>query len=65
MGLARNWNGQVISETVKTKTPNSAREDSFGIICGDLSGSGTVEQVLVDGKDLTVTRKAQNIKIRL
>ena len=33
---------QVISETVKTKTPNSAGEDSFGIICGELSGSGTV-----------------------
>ena len=48
---------QVISETVKTKTPNSASEDSFGIICGGLSGSGTVEQVLVDGKDLTVTQK--------
>lgn len=48
---------QVISETVKTKTPNSASEDSFGIICGELSGSGTVEQVLVDGKDLTVTQK--------
>ena len=48
---------QVISETVKTKTPNSAGEDSFGIICGELSGSGTVEQVLVDGKDLTVTQK--------
>ena len=48
---------QVISETVKTKTPNSAGEDSFGIICGELSGSGTVEQVLVDGKDLTVTQE--------
>lgn len=53
---------QVISETVKTKTPNSAGEDSFGIICGELSGSGTVEQVLVDGKDLTVTQKGTEYK---
>lgn len=53
---------QVISETVTTKTPNSAGEDSFGIICGELSGSGTVEQVLVDGKDLTVTQEGTEHK---
>ncbi|MEI3188683.1 MAG: hypothetical protein V8S38_03145 [Lachnospiraceae bacterium] len=56
-GTGKELEWQVISETVKTKTPNSAGEDSFGIICGELSGSGTVEQVLVDGKDLTVTQK--------
>lgn len=56
-GTGKELEWQVISETVKTKTPNSAREDSFGIICGELSGSGTVEQVLVDGKDLTVTQE--------
>lgn len=53
---------QVISETVKTKTPNSAKEDSFGIICGELSEKGTVEQVLVNGKDLTVTQKGTEYK---
>ena len=56
-GTGKELEWQVISETVKTKTPNSAGEDSFGIICGELSGNGTVEQVLVDGKDLTVTQK--------
>lgn len=56
-GTGKELEWQVISETVKTKTPNSASEDSFGIICGELSGSGTVEQVLVDGKDLTVTQE--------
>lgn len=56
-GTGKELEWQVISETVTTKTPNSAREDSFGIICGELSGSGTVEQVLVDGKDLTVTQE--------
>lgn len=53
---------KVISETVKTKTPNSAREDSFGIICGELSEGGKVEQVLVNGKDLTVTQEGTEYK---
>lgn len=61
-GTGKELEWQVISETVKTKTPNSAREDSFGIICGELSGSGTVEQVLVDGKDLTVTQEGTEHK---
>ena len=61
-GTGKELEWQVISETVTTKTPNSAGEDSFGIICGELSGSGTVEQVLVDGKDLTVTQEGTEHK---
>ena len=61
-GTGKELEWQVISETVTTKTPNSAGEDSFGIICGELSGSGTVEQVLVDGKDLTVMQEGTEHK---
>ena len=48
--------------TTTTKTANAAGEDSFGIICGELSEGGSIEQVLVNGKDLEVTQKATEYK---
>lgn len=43
-------------KTVKEYEANDAGEDSFGIVCGSLTGTGRLQQVLVNGQVLSVSQ---------
>lgn len=47
---------------LKLRRPIQARETVLVLSVVSISGSGTVEQVLVDGKDLTVTQEGTEHK---
>lgn len=47
-----------INTTVTSKNAKAAGEDRFGMICGELSKGGSIEKILVNGKDLNVTQEA-------
>lgn len=55
----KNYVKQTVTETgTKTETykAKNTGTDSFGVLCGELTGTGTLEQLVLDGNPVTIER---------